>query len=125
MFLFDPAFLHIVTPLNFAFYSKYTLEEMILYPILALLQGSAQLRPFDDVVHSFDRSVVQFKEFALYQPEEPSKDLPCFVSLPEDPRRASVSALKEYLRSLGAVKSKSSASVIVYAPYRAGQESLW
>jgi len=58
-----------VTPLNFAFFSKYTIEEMIIYPILALLQHSPQLKGFEEVVHSFDRSVVQFKEFALYQPQ--------------------------------------------------------
>ena len=87
IFLFDPSFFRIITPLNFAFFNKYTLEEMIIFPILALLQHSDRLKGFEEVVHSFDRSVVVFKEFKLYQPNEQAKDLPCFLSFPNDPRQ--------------------------------------
>ena len=54
VFLFDPVLLRIITPLNFAFFNKYTVEEMILFPMLALLQHSEQLSDFDEVVHSFE-----------------------------------------------------------------------
>ena len=61
---------------------------MIILPILALLQHSDQLKGFDEVVHSFDRSVVVFKEFKLYQPNEQTKDLPCFLSFPNNPSQS-------------------------------------
>ena len=65
VFVFDPVFLHYITPLNFAYYNKFLLEEMLIFPIVALLQKSSQLQAFTEVVHAFDMALVQFKEFVL------------------------------------------------------------
>ena len=43
MFIFDARFLKFITPLNFAYYSKYVLDEMIVVPIIAILQKSGRL----------------------------------------------------------------------------------
>ena len=40
LFMFDPTFLKFLTPLNFAFYNKFLIEEMLIFPIAALLQKS-------------------------------------------------------------------------------------
>ena len=40
LFIFDSLFLQYITPLNFAFYNKYLIEEMIIFPIAAILQKS-------------------------------------------------------------------------------------
>ena len=63
MYVFDPRLLKVVTPLNFAYYSKYVLEEILIVPILAVLQKSDRLARIHPLVHSFEWSHVQFKEF--------------------------------------------------------------
>ena len=40
LFIFDSVFLSYITPLNFAFYNKYLIEEMVIFPIVAILQKS-------------------------------------------------------------------------------------
>ena len=67
MFIFDARFLKLVTPLNFAYYSKYVLEEIIAMPVVAILQKSNQLIGIDKVLHSYEWAHVQFKEFPLVQ----------------------------------------------------------
>ena len=55
MLIFDARFLKFITPLNFAYYSKYVLEEIIAMPVVAILQKSNQLIKIDDkVLHSYE-----------------------------------------------------------------------
>lgn len=61
LFMFDPRLLHVVGPLNFAFFNKYTIEEIIIYPLLALVQGSRYLSKYEKILHKIDDSFVQFK----------------------------------------------------------------
>lgn len=50
-----------MTPLNFGFYAKYTIEEIILYPMLAILQNTNNLITDFDTVHSFDKPAMYYK----------------------------------------------------------------
>ena len=84
MYIFDARFLTLVTPLNFAYYSKYVLEEILIVPILAILQKSDRLVRIDSVVHSFEWPHVQFKEFPLSQRQSNFHHL-CFVAFPTNP----------------------------------------
>ena len=52
--MFDARFFTLVTPLNFAYYSKYVLEEILIVSILAILQKSGRLGRIDSVVHSLE-----------------------------------------------------------------------
>ena len=72
MYVFDARFLTLVTPLNFAYYSKYVLEEIFIVPILAILQKSSKLGRIDSLVHSFEWPHVQFKEFPSPNGKAPS-----------------------------------------------------
>ena len=88
--MFSSAFLEIVTPLNFAHFNKYTIENMFIAPILALTQKTNSLFAIKGTWHVFDEAVIQFKEFALQKPSlEDSRRLSsfCFVSYPLDPNR--------------------------------------
>ena len=55
LFIFDPTYLSYITPLNYGYYNKFSVEEMLILPILALLQDSTNLMPFNSILHSFDR----------------------------------------------------------------------
>lgn len=52
IYIFDANFLKIITPLNFAYYAKYNLEEMIIFPILSIVQGTHALKTSADAMHS-------------------------------------------------------------------------
>ena len=52
IYIFDANFLRIITPLNFAYYAKYSLEEMIILPILSIVQGTHALKTSPDAMHS-------------------------------------------------------------------------
>lgn len=70
IYIFDANLLNLVTPINFIHFNKYTIEQMIINPILVLTQNSALLVPLDPFTYSFEDVIVNFKEFALKQPEK-------------------------------------------------------
>ena len=84
MLIFDARFLKFITPLNFAYYSKYVLDEIIAMPVIAILQKSNQLIKIDTILHSFEWAHVQFKEFPLVPKPGSIKHL-CFVAFPTNP----------------------------------------
>ena len=54
VFIFDARFLRFITPLNFAYFNKFNLEEILIFPLLALLQKSHRLVSFEALGHSFE-----------------------------------------------------------------------
>ena len=126
MYVFDARFLTLVTPLNFAYYSKYVLEEILIVPILAILQKSSKLGRIDSLVHSFEWPHVQFKEFPLSQRQSTIHHL-CFVAFPTDPFSAEPQKLRQYLKSLRAMKKdKELFSLVVELPYSShSTDTLW
>ena len=126
MFVFDPRFLKFVTPLNFAFYSKYVLEEIIVVPILAILQKSEKLEKIHSVVHSFEWAHVQFKEFPLSQKNSTIRHF-CFVAFPTDPFSTEPSKLKGYFNSLRSMlKDKNVLTLVIELPYSFNStETIW
>ena len=65
MFIFDARFLKFPTPLNFTYYSKYVLDEIVAMPVVALLQKSDRLIKIEEIIHSYEWAHAQFKEFPL------------------------------------------------------------
>ena len=126
MYVFDPRLLKVVTPLNFAYYSKYVLEEILIVPILAVLQKSDRIARIHPLVHSFEWSHVQFKEFPLTQRAASTKHL-CFVGFPTDPSSVEPEKLQQYLDSLKTMKKdKKLFSLVIELPYSFGSaESIW
>ena len=86
LYIFDPAYLSYITPLNYGYYNKFLVEEMLILPILALLQNSPNLIPLNSVSHSFDRINFANKYFSL-NPNPEIIDAPylCVVSHPSNP----------------------------------------
>ena len=84
VFIFDSKFLRYITPLNFAYFSKFILEEIIILPLLALLQKSDRIDGFQSLGHSFEEDHIQFKEFPLNNVKENKVHL-CFVGYPSNP----------------------------------------
>ena len=86
LYIFDPAYLSYITPLNYGYYNKFLVEEMLILPILALLQNSPNLIPLNSVSHSFDRINFASKYFPL-NPNPEIIDAPylCVVSHPSNP----------------------------------------
>lgn len=39
VYIFDAAFLRVITPLNFAYYARYSLQDILIRPILAIVQA--------------------------------------------------------------------------------------
>lgn len=93
VFIFDARFLKFVTPLNLAYYSKYVLDEIIVMPVIAILQKSNRLAKISETIHSYDWPHVQFKEFSLTQKAANVKHL-CFVAFPTDPTSVEPEKLK-------------------------------
>ena len=83
--MFDSAFFKFITPLNFAFYNKFLLEEMIIYPIVAILQKSSKLIPIESVLHAYEKTAIQFKEFVLKPHNKTVSNHLCFVASPSNP----------------------------------------
>lgn len=40
IYIFDAAFLRVITPLNFAYYARYSIEDILIRPILAIVQAT-------------------------------------------------------------------------------------
>ena len=100
LLLFDTKYLKVCTPLNFAFFNKFTIEEMITYPILAGVQGSPKLKKIDKCLHGLESSQVQFKEFMMKPPIVGHFPELCFVSYPADPFISEETDFTNYLSSL-------------------------
>ena len=126
MFIFDARFLKFTTPLNFAYYSKYVLDEIVVTPVVALLQKSKRLAKIEQAIHSYEWPHVQFKEFPLSQRKASPHHL-CFLAFPTDPSSVEPQELKDYLRSLRAMKkSKEKFSLVIELPYSPDSiESIW
>ena len=126
MFVFDARFLKLVTPLNFAYYSKYVLEEILVVPIVAILQKSERLIRIHPILHSFEWAHVQFKEFPLTQKAGSPKHL-CFVAFPINPSSIEPEKFKEYLSSLKRMKKDEAlTSLVIELPYFAmSSETIW
>ena len=85
----------VITPFNFAYYARYTIEEIIIRPILMIvIRSSSGIGVISEVVHGFDAAFASSKEFAVYQVDaaggkkssKNSGKLPtCFVSYPLSP----------------------------------------
>lgn len=120
LLVFDTRFLQVVTPLNFAFYNKFTIEEMITYPILAGVQGSPKLKRLDKCWHGLESSQAQFKEFVLAPPTSSHSPDLCFVSYPADPFASDEADFKNYISSLISMHGHERVSVVVFLPYNAG-----
>ena len=87
LFIFDPVYLSFITPLNYGYYNKFSVEEMLILPILALLQDSTHLIPLNSTLHSFDSINFANKQFAL-SPNPTITDAThhmCVVSHPSNP----------------------------------------
>lgn len=61
LYIFDSRLLNMVSPLSFAYYSKYTFEELLIIPLLALHQKKGTLIASNRILHSFDISYIQSK----------------------------------------------------------------
>ena len=122
LYIFDTKFFNVVTPTNFGYYAKYTVEEALLIPNLVLFQGSGRIYTNARLMHGFSVSFIQFHKLALGSLAK-SKDLVCFISYPNQPDQISVSNAKEYLDSIteqNLAPKSSKPTVILYVPYRYG-----
>lgn len=102
VFLFDSDLLRLLTPLNFAYFNRFVLEEMIILPIAALLQKTERLRCITALLHGYETALVQFKEFVL-EPRPALKDHLCFVSYPSDPYALRAAEFAAFADSLAAI----------------------
>lgn len=61
VYIFNIQYYGIVCPLNFAYYGKFTIQQMLVLPIVAVSQKMQTLSSFSQIVHTFNESIVQFK----------------------------------------------------------------
>mgnify|MGYP000962641634 CR=1 FL=1 len=54
IYIFDVKLLYLISPLNFAFYARYTMEEILILPILAITQGTENLVTCSDIFHKIE-----------------------------------------------------------------------
>lgn len=53
MYIFDSRFLGLLAPLNFAYFAKFTVEELLVIPVLVLSQKLGRIKSIDMVFHGF------------------------------------------------------------------------
>ena len=124
--IFDAKFLRYITPLNFAYFNKFILEEILILPLLALLQKSARLVSFNSLGHAVEEEQMQFKEFPLANLKE-NKEHVCFVAYPSNPYELNEKQVEGFADSLKAMsKDKASTSLVVSMPYSFNSNSsVW
>ena len=116
VFIFDAKFLRYLTPLNFAYFNKFILEEILILPLLALLQKSPRLVGFHSLGHAVEEEQMQFKEFPLANLKQ-NKDHVCFVAYPSNPYLLDEKEVEGFASSLKSIdKKKVSTSLVVSMP---------
>jgi hypothetical protein len=125
----DSAYFSVISPVNFAFYTRYTLEEALVLPILSILQEAkpSRMRGMEQVVHSVRRRGVLSVglDFGLVAPVA-EKHSVCFVSYPSDPAMIDVAQFLKYFSSVTANQGTAEPiliSSVVYLPYKHGKSS--
>ena len=126
VFIFDAKFLRYLTPLNFAYFNKFILEEILILPLLALLQKSPRLVGFHSLGHAVEEEQMQFKEFPLANLKQ-NKEHVCFVAYPSNPYSLDEKEVEGFAASLKSVdKKKASTSLVVSMPYSFNSNSsIW
>lgn len=120
VFLFDAQLLTMVTPVNFAFMTMYTVEEMLLMPTLILAQSAKTLFETDAVLHSVNGVFGSSHLFSLAQPPaQKDKKSVCFVSAPSNPFAVSREEFLSHSKSIVTQKTDIRIWNIVYLPYAA------
>lgn len=64
-FIFDSKLLSIITPLGFSYHTAYNLEHFLIYPLLALTEGSPALQPISTPFHLCPPHFLNSQDFAL------------------------------------------------------------
>lgn len=97
MFVFSVEFLYLITPVNYAYYGRYTVEELLVRPILGIVWGTVGMVGVGGgVVYGFDVAYGSSREFAIKQVGRVAdrngrrnrntvKSPTCFVSYPVIP----------------------------------------
>lgn len=125
LYVFDSKLLGLVTPLSFAYYTAYTLDQMIIVPLLALTQNSQNLINLSKSILNCNRPSLNMIEYLLSGPSKEVNSL-CFVSYPTIPSGSNENQLTNYLSSIDSMKldGKTSISVIIYLPYQFGKSNF-
>jgi hypothetical protein len=120
LFIFDSSFLDVITPLNFAYFAKYTIEEVIILPILAITQNTPTLRASQVSMHSIPKNTYfSSAYFAIEEPRTKNQNSFCFVSYPNNPSKIDNASLSSYLQSLANLRNdnKHEIRLVLYLPY--------
>lgn len=99
LYIFDSGLLSMLSPLSFAYYSKYTFEELLIIPLLVLHQKKGSLFGSDRIMHDLQISYIQARQVVLIQPQSRQNSL-CFISYPNVPQRISSVDTLGYLDSI-------------------------
>jgi hypothetical protein len=91
----------VITPLNFAYFTKYTIEEVIILPILAIVQGTTRMIASKLLMHATRE--VTYESGTFFKVKESvtnARNSLCFVSYPNDPYQAPINSLNTYVQSI-------------------------
>lgn len=116
VFFFDATILSFLTPTNFAYYTRYTLDEIIIIPLLIVCQSAGTIVSGKPIIHKSDFKLSSYNLYGLRSPQLDENSL-CFVSTPSDSTLHDEKEAMTYLRSILKSPSSKSIHIILYFPY--------